>query len=245
MLVHFIHNFTRAKAFLWNLRYITNVRCQTSFDYVVYIVRTMAKLLFTPSPNKHLLSQQEQREKVGVFLILPTKFQWPKMLCPSALRSLLDQANSGSVGSTILINSEGSVLAHSGSTSDRHAIATAAVASHAWNSYEKAGLLTRLSTTSCSSRRHGGRNGPRRSSLMSDDGSLVPGGQASSLRFMILDCSEGRAALAVIPGTDLIVCLFADTTWELGHLKKKVLAITKYLEEPVCQMLNEVEENAW
>ncbi len=168
------------------------------------------------------------------------------MLCPAALRSLLNQANTGSVGSTLLINRDGSVLAHSGSTSDRHAIVTAAVASNAWGAYEKAGRVAHLASSSPSSSNAGSKNrergGPRANNSFSSDDSAK--GDNSALRYILLDCTEGRAGLALVPGTDLIVSVFADSSCELGLLKKKVLALAEYLEEPLGQMLSEHVVNA-
>ena len=36
------------------------------------------------------------------------------MLCPTAMKELLNQANTGGVDSTLLISKDGSVMAHSG-----------------------------------------------------------------------------------------------------------------------------------
>ena len=66
------------------------------------------------------------------------------MLCPTALKSLLNQANTRGVDSTLLISRDGSVMAHSGNTTERHALVTAAVASNVWGAYEKAGRSANL-----------------------------------------------------------------------------------------------------
>ena len=46
-----------------------------------------------------------------------------------------------------------------------------------------------------------------------------------------MDCEEGRAGVAVIPGTEYIICVFADLSCELGMLKKKLVVLVEYLKE--------------
>ena len=54
-----------------------------------------------------------------------------KMLRPSALKSLLGQANSGGVKSTLLLNREGSLVAYSG-VEDTEARLNGAIAVSNW-----------------------------------------------------------------------------------------------------------------
>lgn len=151
------------------------------------------------------------------------------MLCPAALRSLLGQANSGGAGSTLLISREGSVLAHAGSASDRAAIVGAAVASNVWGSYDKAGKAAGLSPLLAPNSQQGQQQKAKE----------------TSLKYVLLDCAGGRAAVALVPGTDLIVCIFTEAgTCELGLLKKKVLALTEYLEEPLKSLKHQSTNNA-
>ena len=152
------------------------------------------------------------------------------MLCPSALKSLLNQANTGGVDSTLLINKDGSMLVHSGNTTDRHAMITAAVASNVWGVYERAGRAANLTLSPAKT--------PTRNNAAENGNPGLENSKESSLHHIILDCEEGRAGVAVVPGTEYIVCVFADPTCELGLLKKKLVALIEYLKEP----LNELPE---
>ena len=145
------------------------------------------------------------------------------MLCPTALKTLLNQANTGGVDSTLLISKDGSVMAHSGNTTEKHALVTAAVASNVWGAYEKAGRSANLtmSPAKTANRRNYENNGEIKE---------------SSLKHIIMDCEEGRAGVALVPGTEYIVSIFANTTCEVGLLKRKLTTLVEYLEEPLGQL---------
>ena len=152
------------------------------------------------------------------------------MLCPAALKSLLNQANTGGVDSTLLINKDGSLLVSSGNSTDRHAMITAAVASNVWGVYERAGRAANLTLSPA-------KTPTRNNGAAAENGNPGPeNSKESSLHHIMLDCEEGRAGVAVVPGTEYIVCVFADPTCELGLLKKKLVALTDYLKEPLSQL---------
>lgn len=176
----------------------------------------------------HLQFQLKDHFRIGIKVHqLVTCKNKMAMLCPSALKSLLNQANTGGVDSTLLISREGSVMAHSGSTSERHAMITAAVASNTWGAYEKAGRAANLtmSPSKTPTRRGDAPNGDVK--------------ESSSLRHIIMDCEEGRAGIALVPGTDYVVSMFADPSCEIGLLKKKLVTLVEYLEEPLGQLAHE------
>lgn len=142
------------------------------------------------------------------------------MLCPAALKQLLNQANTQGVDSTLLISRDGSVMGHSGNTTDRHAMVTAAVASNVWGSYEKAGRAANL--TMSPSKTGTGGNGNEH--------------KEAALHHVIMNCEEGLAGVALVPGTDYIVSIFANDSCQPALLKEKLVALIQYLEEPLSKL---------
>lgn len=138
------------------------------------------------------------------------------MLRPSALKSLLGQANSGGVSSTLLLNREGSLVAYAGVV-DTEARVNGAIAASIWASYEKSAKAAFA---------------PSQTGLHGKGNNLS---NSNSLKFVILDCDEGLAALASLPESDFVVCALADKTCEFGMIKKKILALAEALQEPLAQ----------
>lgn len=63
------------------------------------------------------------------------------LLKPKSLNNVLAQANTGGVRCTLLLNHEGSLLAHAGGTNNE-AITIAALASTIWKNYQRYGNST-------------------------------------------------------------------------------------------------------
>lgn len=145
------------------------------------------------------------------------------MLCPEALKELLNQANTQGVDSTLLISRDGSVMGHSGNTTDRHAMVTAAVASNVWGSYEKAGRAANLTM----------------SPVKSGDNL-----KESALHHVIMNCEEGLAGVALVPGTDYIVSIFANDSCQPALLKEKLVSLITYLEEPLSKLAQDSSGNS-
>jgi len=131
------------------------------------------------------------------------------MLKPSALTHMISQANTAGVKGSLLLNSEGSLLAFSG-PADRDARVTASIASNVWASYSKLGMRYRAPSP------------------------LAPLSPEDKLECVILNCKEGR--VCVVPVAGLLLCLYCDTTVGFGMLKAKTLALAASLEQPLLQV---------
>ncbi|KAG8186705.1 hypothetical protein JTE90_015643 [Oedothorax gibbosus] len=122
------------------------------------------------------------------------------MLKPKALTQVLNQANTGGVCSTLLLNREGTLLAYAG-YAGTDAKLIAAITSNIWMAYEKSGCSAFNSET---------------------------------LKFIIIDCEDGYVAVTGV--ANLLLCLQANSTVDLGILKAKAEAMAKYLEVPLNQI---------
>jgi len=59
--------------------------------------------------------------------------------------------------------------------------------------------------------------------------------KGGELEYQIIDCEEGR--LVVTKVSKLLLCIYGDTTVQVGMLKAKAQTLRNYLEEPLKQVL--------
>ncbi|CAG8439024.1 5775_t:CDS:2 [Ambispora leptoticha] len=136
------------------------------------------------------------------------------MLKPKVISQVLQQATTGGVKATLLLNSEGSPLVFVSEAGDRDARVYAAIASNVWSTFEKnTKPLTKEDPT-----------------IGSGVGSGNGGGINNALKFLLVECEEGNLAITTV--TNMLLCLVARTDVALGILKAKTDALARHLEEP-------------
>jgi len=122
------------------------------------------------------------------------------MLKPKVLTQVLNQANSGGVQSTLLLTTEGSLLACAGyGEKDKHV--AAALAGNIWSSYTKNAEM-----------------------VLNND----------PLSMIMIQCMEGKVAITKV--ANLLLCIYAEKTVQLGMLRAKVKALSDYLKDPLTQV---------
>lgn len=139
------------------------------------------------------------------------------MLRPAALTSILGQANTGGVRCTILFDRDGNSISSAGEWPNSDQNICAAVAANIWLTLEKA---SRISPNAIQAAAAGGKTAAQ----------LIGAG---FLQFTVLEFDNGLLGVARVEGTEFMITCLADSTCEFGMMKRKVLAVAEYLQEPL------------
>lgn len=145
------------------------------------------------------------------------------MLRPSALTSVLAQANTGGVKSTLLFDNQGDLICSAGSWAPSNSNAdedddlpyseiAAAVVNSTWLISERSAAAIKVP---------GG--------VTNKDGT----GSRNKLKFGLFRMKGGLVGVTKVEGTDFMVCSLAEPTCPTAQLRLKVLTVSDYLKEPL------------
>lgn len=135
------------------------------------------------------------------------------MLKPRAVQQVLRQATTGSVKATMLLNAEGSLIAYAADNDTGARIdIIAAISSSVWSTYDK----------NCSNI------------------GLPYDTAEEGLRTLYVDCEEVKIAILTV--SNMLLCLVAHVTADLGILKAKGDALARHLKEPLKQISDYQEQ---
>jgi predicted regulator of Ras-like GTPase activity (Roadblock/LC7/MglB family) len=174
------------------------------------------------------------------------------MLQPRVLPKIIEQANTDGVKTTLLLKTNGSLLASAGGTKEMDKL-VAAIVANVWSSYSKAG---RTAFNAYQSQNQDSFNSsqqqknfaydeeddhhldeeddmmddhhPHRSSSTNQNNEPLI---TEKLSCLLVDCEAGRLAITGV-SPKVILCLCADKQVEFGLLKAKALVVKNYLVKP-------------
>lgn len=142
------------------------------------------------------------------------------MLRPAALTSVLGQANTGGVRCTILFDRDGNSISSAGEWPSSDQEICAAVAANIWLTLERASRIN-PNQLQAGTGPSGGKSTAQQ--LMA----------SGFLQFTVLEFDNGLLGVARVEGTEFMVTCLADNTCEFGMMKRKILAVADYLQEPL------------
>ena len=165
------------------------------------------------------------------------------MLQPRILPKIIEQANTDGVKATLLLQSNGSLLASSGANSKEMDKLVAAIVSNIWSSYSKAGrsaFNNGLHPTNEYGEEEEGVNsgeeepmGDEQNHMIRQEEEQQSNEQAvvEKLNLLLLDCEAGRLAITGVSPT-VVLCLCAEKNVEFGLLRAKAITVRDYLAKP-------------
>jgi predicted regulator of Ras-like GTPase activity (Roadblock/LC7/MglB family) len=167
------------------------------------------------------------------------------MLQPRILPKIIEQANTDGVKTTLLLQSNGSLLASSGANSKEMDKLVAAIVSNVWSSYSKAGRsafnngFQPIATNEQEEEEEGMNSGEEEP--MNDEQNHMKGQEekqqsneeavVEKLNILLLDCEAGRLAITGVSPT-VVLCLCAEKNVEFGLLRAKAITMRDYLAKP-------------
>lgn len=162
------------------------------------------------------------------------------MLQPRILPKIIEQANTDGVKTTLLLQSNGSLLVSSGANSKEMDKLVAAIVSNVWSSYSKAGRTAFNNglhpTNEYGEEEEEGVNSgedeeQNHTRRQEEEQQSKEQAVLEKLNLLLLDCEAGRLAITGVSPT-VVLCLCAEKNIEFGLLRAKAITVRDYLAKP-------------